>query len=188
MGSLGRGNVGALLESSLLLGTAHWECQSSHLVWRQYCRLPLCLIPCRLLVGSGANCSCLFWSLPRSAQKVEFSARRPGLWLSGSSASGSDFSPCLLLALPFHFVLLRTESGALYVVVKLSVIELYQFVICYCSSITPCSQERRVFVNSLLRCSGWLAFIFNEGLSVGEEGSMVQTQAFCSWSLLDQFH
>lgn len=154
MGSLGRGNLGALLVSSLLLGTAHWECQSSHLVCRQYCRLPLCLIPCSLLLGSGANCSCLFWSLPRSAQKVEFSAPRPGLWLSGSSASGSDFSPCLLLALPFHFVLLRTESGALYMVVKLSVIELYQFVNCYCSSITPCSQECRIFVKSLVCWSG----------------------------------
>lgn len=144
-------------------------------------------------MGSGANCSCLFWSLCRSAQKVEFSAPRPGLWLSGSSASGSDFSPCLVLALPFHFVLLRTESGALYMVVKLSVIELYQFIqlvpsVCHCSSITPCSQECRIFVNSLICWSGWLAFIFNEGVSVGEEGSMVQTQPFCSWSLLDQFH
>lgn len=132
------------------LGTAHWECQSSRLVWRRCCRLPLCLIPCRLLVGSGANCSCLFWFLRRSAQKVEFSALRPELWISESSASRSDFSSCLIWALPFHFVLLRTESGALYMVVKLSVTELYQFMNCYCSSV--CSPVARS-VGSLSRAS-----------------------------------
>lgn len=132
------------------LGTAHWECQSSRLVWRRCCRLPLCLIPCRLLVGSGANCSCLFWFLPDLWGLLRRWSS-PHWDLSYGFPRAQHLGLTLVLASFELFLFTLCCCGQnLVPCTWYMVTELYQFMNCYCSSV--CSPVARS-VGSLSRAS-----------------------------------